>query len=119
LSQALSLSTLPPRLAVYRRSPPGAYQKRVVKAEKKLKDFMVEAEEVIDKAGCPTKAIFVTFSTQAERAACENACPKSERARTRRRAAVKGRLETKSPCVCPVAGGSCRSTSSASNQLPC
>ncbi len=40
---------------------------------------MGTAESVIDRAGCPTKAIFVTFSTQAERAACEAACPKSER----------------------------------------
>ena len=31
------------------------------------------------QAGCPTKAIFVTFSTQAERAACEAACPKREK----------------------------------------
>lgn len=57
---------------------PGAYQKRAAKAEERLKQFMQTAEDVIDKAGCPTKAIFVTFSTQAERAACEEACPRSE-----------------------------------------
>lgn len=55
-----------------------AYQHRVDKAEKKLKDFMGQAEDVIKKTGCATKAVFVTFSTQMERATCEAACPKRE-----------------------------------------
>ena len=50
----------------------------MAKAERKLQNFMHEAEAVIDEAGCPTKAIFVTFSLQSERMACEAACPKSE-----------------------------------------
>ncbi|GBF87433.1 dynein heavy chain axonemal protein [Raphidocelis subcapitata] len=53
-----------------------AYQRRVKKAEKRLREFMEQAESVIERAGCPTKAIFVTFATQAERAACEAACPR-------------------------------------------
>ncbi|KAI8468596.1 MAG: hypothetical protein J3K34DRAFT_477538 [Monoraphidium minutum] len=54
-----------------------AYQRRVDKTERKLKAFMEQADDIIDRAGCPTKAIFVTFGTQEERAGCEAACPKS------------------------------------------
>ena len=42
---------------------------------------MGQAEGVIDRAGCPTNAIFVTLSTQAERAACIEACPRERRGR--------------------------------------
>lgn len=56
----------------------GAYQKRADQAERRLQEFLKNAGETIDKAGAATKAVFVTFNTQAERAACQAACPKSE-----------------------------------------
>ena len=56
----------------------GAYQRRAAQAEARLQEFLEKAEAALERSGAPTKAIFVTFSTQAQRAHCQAACPKCQ-----------------------------------------
>jgi hypothetical protein len=56
-----------------------AYQRAVQASEHKLAKFMASADEQLSAAdGCPLKAVFVTFNSQAERDACQRACPRRE-----------------------------------------